>query len=240
MKRAFITGEDREMKRVFITGADRGIGLALCREFLEKGWQVFAGRFMEDWAELDTLKEEYGEALSLIRLDVGDQASVVQAAAEVEKQTDCLDMLVNCAGIAQNGSSEATLRCLNINTVGPLRMVEAFLPLMEGGEKRLCFFSSEAGSITLAHRDSGVSYCVSKTCLNMAVRLMFERLQPQGYRFRLYHPGWVRSYMSGKKSTVGNFEPEETAVSAYRQFTSDRDWEDVLILQDIANEIWPF
>ena len=23
----------------------------------------------------------------------------------------------------------------------------------------------------------------------MAIRLMFERLQPQGYRFRLYHPG---------------------------------------------------
>lgn len=228
------------MKRVFITGADRGIGFALCRCFLENGWQVFAGRFMKEWNELETLKEEYGQRLSMIDLDVGSQESVSQAAAEVERQTDYIDMLVNCAGIFRNGSSETTVNCLNINTVGPIRMVEAFLPLMERGEKRLCFFSSEASSITLAHRKGDVSYCVSKTCLNMAVRLMFERLKPQGYKFRLYHPGWVRTYMSGQKSTVGNFEPEETAAVAYEQFTSDRDWEDVLILSDVSNEIWPF
>lgn len=228
------------MKSVFITGADRGIGLALCRKFLENDWRVFAGRFMEDWVELDALREEYGEALSLISLDVGDEGSVERAVAAVGELTECLDMLVNCAGIFQNGSDEATIRTLNINAVGPLRMVEALLPLMEQGEKRLCFFSSEAGSVTLAHRDGDVSYCVSKTCLNMAVRLMFEKLQPRGYRFRLYHPGWVRTYMSGEKSTVGNFEPEETAEVAYEQFIDERDWEDVLILRDVSNEIWPF
>lgn len=228
------------MKSVFITGADRGIGFALCRCFLEKGWLVFAGRFMKDWTELDALKAEYGDRISLVNLDVGSQASVNEAAETVGKQLDRLDMLVNCAGIARNGSSKATIDCLNVNTMGSIRMVEAFLPLMEQGEKRLCFLSSEAGSITLAHRKGDLSYCVSKTCLNMAVRLMFEKLQPQGYRFRLYHPGWVRTYMSGQKSTEGNFEPEETAEVAFEQFTSDRNWEDVLIMSDVSNEIWPF
>ena len=228
------------MKSVFITGADRGIGFALCRCFLKGGWLVFAGRYMEDWTELDELKKEYGESLSLVNLDVGNQKSVSEAAKTVSERVDCLDMLVNCAGIFQNGSSEAMIQCLNINTLGPIRMVEAFLPLMEQGEKRLCFFSSEAGSITLAHRKGDVSYCVSKTCLNMAVRLMFEKLHTQGYRFRLYHPGWVRTYMSGQKSTRGNFEPEETAAVAYEQFTSDRTWEDVLIMSDVSDEIWPF
>ena len=212
----------------------------MCRCFLENGWLVFAGRFMKDWTELDTLKAEFGNRLSMVDLDVGSQESVSMAAETVGRQIDCLDMLINCAGIAQNGSSETTVRCLNVNTLGPVRMVEAFLPLMERGEKRLCFFSSEAGSITLAHRQADVSYCVSKTCLNMAVRLMFEKLQPQGYRFRLYHPGWVRSYMSGRKSTEGNFEPEEAAAIAYEQFTSGRNWEDVLVMSDVSNEIWPF
>ncbi len=228
------------MKSVFITGADRGIGFALSRCFLEKGWLVFAGRFMKEWAQLDALKEEYGNSLLMVDLDVGSQESVDEAAETVRKQTAYLDMLINCAGIAQNGSSETTVRCLNINTLGPIRMVEAFLPLMEQGEKRLCFLSSEAGSVTLAHRKGDVSYCVSKTCLNMAVRLMFERLQPQGYRFRLYHPGWVRTYMSGQKSTEGNFEPEETAAAAYGQFVSDRNWEDVLVMTDVSDEMWPF
>ena len=227
------------MKSVLITGADRGIGFALCRCFLENGWHVSAGRFMKDWTELDGLKAAYGGRLSLVDLDVGNRESVRLAAETVGRQTDCLDMLVNCAGISRS-SGDATADCLNVNALGPVRMVEAFLPLMEGGEKVLCFVSSEAGSITLAHRDSGIPYCVSKTCLNMAVRLMFERLQPQGYRFRLYHPGWVRTYMSGQKSTVGNFEPEETAAAAYRQFTAGRNWEDVLVMSDISDEIWPF
>ena len=228
------------MKSVFITGADRGIGFALCRCFLKDGWLVFAGRYMEDWTELDELKKEYGESLFPVKLDVGNQESVSEAAKTVGERIDCLDMLVNCAGIFQKGSSEAVIQCLNINTLGPIRMVEAFLPLMEQGEKRLCFFSSEAGSITLAHRKGDVSYCVSKTCLNMAVRLMFEKLQTQGYRFRLYHPGWVRTYMSGHKSTEGNFEPEESAAAAYEQFMSERNWEDVLIMSDISGELWPF
>ena len=228
------------MKSVFITGADRGIGFALCRCFLENGWLVFAGRFMKDWTELDVLKEEHGSRLLLVDLDVGRQESASEAARTVGEQIDCLDMLVNCAGIFQNDGSEAIACCLDINTLGPIRMVEAMLPLMERGEKRLCFFSSEAGSITLAHRTGDIPYCVSKTCLNMAVRLMFEKLQPQGYRFRLYHPGWVRTYMNGQKSTEGNFEPEETAAVAYEQFTSDRNWEDVLIMSDVSDEIWPF
>ena len=145
------------MKSVFITGADRGIGFALCQCFLENGWLVFAGRFMEDWTELDILKEEYGSRLSVVDLDVGNRDSVSEAAKTVGERIDCLDMLINCAGIAQNGSSEATTRCLNVNAMGPIRMVEAFLPLLERGEKRLCFLSSEAGSITLAHRQGDVT-----------------------------------------------------------------------------------
>ena len=74
----------------------------------------------------------------------------------------------------------------------------------------------------------------------MAVRLMFEQLKTQGYRFRLYHPGWVRSYMLGYKTTNGNFDPEETAQVAYRQFTSDRAWEDTLVMSDVSDELWAF
>ena len=228
------------MKKVFITGADRGIGFALCRRFLENGWMVFAGRFMEDWTELDDLQAEYGDRLSLVSLNVGSEESVCRAAETVKGQTDALDMLVNCAGIIRSDGEGAIASCLNVNTFGAIRMMEAFLPLLNQGEKRVCFISSEAGSVTLAHRDGDIAYCVSKTCLNMAVRLMFEKLKPKGYRFRLYHPGWVRSYMNGQKSAVGNFEPEETALTAYEQFTSDRNWEDVLIMTDISNEMWPF
>ena len=82
---------------------------------------------------------------------------------------------------------------------------------------------------------------MSKSALNMAVRLMFNRLRKEGYIFRLYHPGWGKSYMAGDvKSTIGTYEPEETARVAHETFTEDRDWEDVLVMTDICREMWPF
>ena len=62
----------------------------------------------------------------------------------------------------------------------------------------------------------------------------------EGYTFRVYHPGWVRSYMSGKKAYRGHYEPEESAAVAFRQFTQERSFEDALVMTDIKGEVWPF
>lgn len=225
------------MKTVLITGADRGVGLALCEVFLKNGWRVLAGQFMPEWPELQTLQASCPDALHLLPLDVSDTGSVRGAASLVQALGMPVDMLISCAGIAR-GERRAVY---NVNVVGTMRVAEHFLPLMAGGDKRLCFVSSEAGCVTLAHRTDGFAYTSSKTALNMAVRRMFRTLRPEGFTFRLYHPGWVRSYMGGgEKSTVGNFEPEETAAVAYRQFTQPRAAEDVLVMTDVSDEMWPY
>lgn len=228
------------MKTVLITGADRGVGYSLCECFLTGGWRVLAGQFMPEWPQLAELKEKNPEALEIISLDVGSTASVQAAAKTAAALCDHIDLLVSCAGIAGGDDYAKTRAIYNVNVAGAVRMVEAFLPLMQTGMKRLAFVSSEAGSVSVAHRDGGFAYTTSKTALNMTVRRMFRTLRPQGYTFRLYHPGWVRSYMGGKKSTIGNFEPEETAAVAYRQFTSDREAEDVLVMTDVSDEMWPY
>lgn len=224
------------MKSVLITGADRGVGYCLCECFLSGGWQVYAGQYMPNWPWLDKLKALYPDRLTLLPLDVGSDESVRQAA----RQVDQLDMLVSNAGIF-GGDDEAAVRSVyNVNTLAAIRLTEAFLPKMQQGMKRLAFVSSEAGVITIAHRDGGYGYTLSKAMLNMTVRCMFRELRPKGFTFRLYHPGWVNSYMSGAKSTDGRVEPEETAQAAYRQFTQDRDWEDALIMTDVYGHIWPW
>lgn len=228
-------------KTVMITGADRGVGFALCRLFAEAGWRVFAGRFLEYWTELEELKAEFPETLELVPLDVSSTESVRKAADKVGELTGCLDMLVHCAGIARAKGDDALRKICQVNSVGALRVAESFLPLMQGGMKRLCFVSSEAGSITVAHRKDGYAYCMSKASLNMAVKLMFNELRPQGYTFRLYHPGWVNSYMGGdQKGTSGKYEPEDAARTAFQQFTGGRTWEDALVLTDVENQAWPF
>lgn len=231
------------MERVFITGADRGIGQALAREFLLHGYQVYAGQYMPDWPELDRLKEKYPDTLAVIPLDVGNTDSVKKACEKIKEQTDYIDILVNVAGISGTMDREKLQQLYEVNAVGAIRVVDIFLPLMKKGRRKICFFSSEAGSIALSDRndmDGWLGYSSSKAMLNMAIRLMFNKLNAQGYQFRVYHPGGVNGYMSGKKGTTSDYEPEETARVAFRQFVTKRFYEDVLLLTDVEDMIWAF
>lgn len=224
------------MKTVLITGADRGVGYSLCECFLRENWQVFAGQYMPDWPWLDKLKKRHPERLTILNLDVGSDESVRAAAARIER----LDLLVSNAGIFGK-DDEASVRAMyNVNTLAAIRLVEALLPKMQDGMKRLAFVSSEAGVISIAHRDSGCGYTLSKAMLNATVHCMFRKLRLEGFSFRLYHPGWVRSYMSGKKNIQGRLEPEEAAEAAFLQFTEEKTSEDVLMMTDVYGHLWPW
>ncbi len=234
----------------FVTGADRGLGNALTAGLLARGWQVFAGQYMPEWPELSQLVQHYPDLLHVVPLDVTSVESARAAAAAVSAETDCVDLIINDAGVSSRAMRadisepqdyDEMHRLFDVNALGPLRVVEAFLPLTRPSEmKRLCFVSSEAGSINMARRTSWYSYCMSKAALNMGVKLMFNHLHPEGYTFRLYHPGWVRSYMGGTKNTSADLEPEEAAAYALPFFLDPRADEDRLVLRDYLGKEWPF
>jgi NAD(P)-dependent dehydrogenase (short-subunit alcohol dehydrogenase family) len=236
------------MKKIaVVTGADRGLGYALCERLLVEGWQVFAGQFMADWTELNRLSEQYSDSLQIVPLDVASLESVKDAAKIVAENSDHVDILINNAAIyGRDGDIRevmdfsATQGVFEVNSLGPIRTVECFLPLMDTGMKRLCFVSSEAGSISANLRQKEFGYCMSKAALNMGIKIMYNHLRPEGYSFRVYHPGWVRSYMSGKKSTIAELEPEESAAAAIPLFTGDNYCEDRLVMVDNRGEEWPF
>ena len=244
-------------KTALVTGSDRGLGLALCKGLLERGWQVFAGQYMPEWPELGVLFGQHPQRLTPIGLDVSLLESVQEAARLVGQMAPHLDMVINNAGVISSGTNKLTIgegqdyaeihRVFDTNALGPIRVVEAFLPLMTRSEvKRLCFVSSEAGSIGRSQHTSWYGYTMSKAALNMAVKIMFNDLRPQGFTFRLYHPGWMRTYMSGNKNTAADLEPEEAAVPALNYFlsgvgqeTSAVD-EDSLVLRDGQGQEWPW
>jgi NAD(P)-dependent dehydrogenase (short-subunit alcohol dehydrogenase family) len=233
-----------------VTGADRGLGSALVAGLLERGWCVFAGQHRPDWPKLDTLAQRFPGALHIIPLEVRSMESVRAAALSVSRLVDHLDLLINNAGVGSPTSSRSIrdpqdydemYRMYDVNALGPLRMVEAFLPLLDQGVlKRLCFVSSEAGSIGRSTRTNSYGYCMSKAALNMATRIMYNHLRPEGYTFRVYHPGWIRSYMSGSKSTQGDLEPAEAAVPALDYFLGALDDEDELVMRDWLGREWPW
>lgn len=230
-----------------VTGADRGLGQALCAGLLDRGWRVFAGQYMPEWPELAALAERFPGAVEIVPLDVSSTESVAAAARAVAERCDRLDLVINNAGINAGRTElregldwDAMHRAYTVNALGPIRVVEAFLPLMAEGMRRLAFVSSEAGSIAMNGRQGSYGYCMSKTALNMAVRILHNELRPEEYTFRLYHPGWVRSYMSGQKNPRATLEPEEAAACALLFFLGDREDEDRLVLIDYEGREWPF
>src|SRR5215469_9805675 len=120
-------GEEKSMnienKTVLITGANRGIGRALVDEALRRGAKrVYAGtRGPLEIAD---------ERVTSLTLDVTNTSQIQQA---VDK-ADSLDLLINNAGIAiydDLNNVDILEKHLAVNLVGPLRMTQAFLPLLK-------------------------------------------------------------------------------------------------------------
>lgn len=238
------------MRKVLISGADRGLGLGMARELLQAGDHVFAGRFMTEWQELDKLKEEYGEKLVILPLDVSDRESVREAVGLVGKETDCLDMLISNAGIFEknNGKNnpmdtdyDYMLKQYNVNAVSAVRLTEGFYPyLQKSSIRKICFVSSEAGSITQAWRKESFGYCMSKAALNMYGKLLHNRLSPEGFEIKLYHPGWIKSYMSGELSSEGALTIEEAAKIAVGFFLKEEEQKGEFHMTGYDGEIFKF
>jgi NAD(P)-dependent dehydrogenase (short-subunit alcohol dehydrogenase family) len=207
---------ETEKKTVLITGADAGLGLSLVKRFLQGGFAVFAGvhRSMD---ALNVLASEYGDALSLIPLNVADLESVRAAARLVGEQTNSLDIIINNAGIHLDNSKlpleqldlsdQHLQRTMDVNAFGPLRVVQQFLSLMEKGEMKLVLnISSEAGSIADSKRENQFVYCMSKAALNMQSKILHNYLKPRGFNVLVVHPGWMRTNMGGPSAAINSDE----------------------------------
>ncbi|MBN2508874.1 MAG: SDR family NAD(P)-dependent oxidoreductase [Spirochaetales bacterium] len=235
-------------RRAFVTGADRGLGLGFARSLLKRGFTVYAGTYMDHWHEFELLKEEFPSGLVPVSLDVSSMDSVRAAFQTTADHTDSIDLLINNAGILTDDGDirqgldlSKAAAAFGVNSLGPMRMVQTFLPLMQSGMKRLCFVSSEAGSISVCMRDRGpFTYCMSKTALNMAVRMTADALMPRGFTFRLYHPGWLKTWMEGEKNLRATVEAEDSAEAGIDYFLKDLDVEARLEVVDNQGVVWPF
>ena len=234
------------IRTALVTGADRGFGLFIVRGLAQKGWRVFAGRVLDDYDHLDKLAEEYPE-VHPIRLDVSDVADIERARDEIDRVSGRLDLLASNAalmrgeGAARLGGEnpidwDAMTRYFMTNSMAGVLLVDRMLPLLEKGEmKRLYFTSSEISSLRLIDRAGDiVRYAMTKTALNLGVRMLFNDLRLRGYTFRLYQPGGMTKVLpdgSYERKTKA-VDPAVSAASAVEQMLSDRVDEDRLALVD--------
>jgi NAD(P)-dependent dehydrogenase (short-subunit alcohol dehydrogenase family) len=203
-----------------VTGADRGVGAAVTALLLERGSTVFAGKFLEEEPELEPLRTQFSDRLTTVPLDVSREESVTQAAALVGSRTPGLDILFNVAGIRGDIKTvipgridfDEALRVYNTNALGPLRVCNAFFPLLAAGAERLVVnVSSEAGSIGSCWRESWYGYCMSKAAQNMVSALLHNRLKALGGYVIAMHPGNVITKMHDPDDP-GEILPAESAA----------------------------
>ena len=179
---------------VLITGANRGIGLELARQYAAKDWNVIATtRRPVDDKGTEDLKaiQKHHPNLAIERVDVRDSAMIRSVAAKYKDQP--LDVLINNAA-AVEATFQADLAKVNIpydkidfdaarndfdvNTLGPMRMVQAFMPNIEKGkQKKIVNVTSFIGSYDKGGTPMGMNYGASKAGLNMYSYKLHHALQ---------------------------------------------------------------
>ena len=212
----------KEPRRILVTGASRGIGLEFVRQWLARGEEVFAlARRPESSAALGDLGRAHAGRLRLAACDVADDASVERARRAVSEAWDGLDIVVNNAAVF--ASPDATLESLDldevrrvfeINSLGPIRVNRAFLPLLrKGTHPRLVHITSGLGSVSDNRSGGRWAYRISKTALNMASRNLALEAGPRGMISAAICPGWVRTDMGGPDAPL---TPQESVAEMIR------------------------
>lgn len=199
---------------VLITGANKGLGRETARRLGALGWRVFLGARDEarGRAAAGELAAD-GADVRFVPLDVTSEDSVAAAVRVVRESTDCLDVLVNNAGITGDliGPEETLPQHLatvfDVNVFGTVRVTHAFLPLLRAGrDPRVVMVSSGAGSLTITN-DPGrkestyphLMYPGSKAALNM-ITTQYAKAIPS-VRFNLADPGFTATDLNGNKGT---------------------------------------
>lgn len=216
-------------RNVLITGASRGLGLCFARKYLEEGDTVFAGARDINSPLLLKLHKAYPNTLFQIKLEVTDTDSIEQVAEIMKSRTDRLDIIINNAAIHNDSSFEILentdiddcLQVYDVNSLGPLRVVKAFLPFIRKSQSaKIINISSESGSISTCGREKEFDYCMSKAALNMGTRLLSNYLRKDNITVLAVHPGWMRTDMGGSNAEL---DPYETACKLVNLFDGIQD-----------------
>ncbi|MET0064624.1 MAG: SDR family oxidoreductase [Candidatus Thiodiazotropha endolucinida] len=208
-----------------VTGANRGLGLETSRQLARLGHHVLmTSRNEVDGQAAQQMLLNEGLDVSYHPLDVRSEASVLALVQHFRQHHKRLQILINNAGIFPdpspedsassifNADIENVLNGFDTNTLGPLRLCQALIPLMDGEG---CVVNVSSGMGQLSEMGGCCpSYRLSKTALNALTRIFSEELKQTQIKINSICPGWVRTDMGGKEATLSIPEGVEGIIWA--------------------------
>jgi NAD(P)-dependent dehydrogenase (short-subunit alcohol dehydrogenase family) len=206
---------DLRGKVAVITGGGGGLGAALGRTFAIAGTAVAALDIDEAAAGRTAaeLTDAFGVATTSLRVDVGDAGSIAAAAGHVEATLGGCDVLCANVGVQQFGAIDRLTDddwswVLNVNVLGTVRTVGAFLPLLRArpGWRRIVLTAS---SSVLAPAVRLGAYQASKFAVMGFGETLREELADEGIGVTLLFPGGMitRHLESSAEARPADLEP---------------------------------
>ncbi|MDC0166385.1 SDR family oxidoreductase [Gammaproteobacteria bacterium] len=173
-----------------VTGGCGGIGRAICQRFHAEGAVVYA----TDVASFDFPEPN----IHVLHQDVSAESDAKAVMAQVEKDHNRLDILVNTAGIEIEKTIEDTTleewnHSFSVNVNGTFLTSKYALPLMrKAGAGSIINFGSYDGFIA---DPSLAVYCATKGAVHALTRAMACDYGPEGIRVNAVCPGYVDTPM---------------------------------------------
>ncbi len=215
------------MTSVMVTGASRGLGLEMTRQYAAVGARVLATcRDPGGSAELAAVAARYPDLIQVAALDVTDHPAVDALA---QKYRDLpIDILINNAGdIGPRDPDRSRIheqhfgtinyaewrRVLEINTLAPLKVAEAFVGHVAASVRRQMIFVSSTTGSNVEGIYATFAYCSSKAALNKVVTMLAIALKPRGISCAAVCPGYVRTALGGAAAEMD----VEESISGLRQ-----------------------
>ncbi|KAF5861656.1 hypothetical protein ETB97_012743 [Aspergillus alliaceus] len=199
------------MPSYVITGASRGLGFEFIRYLAQDPKNTVIGLVRNKPAADAKTKEEGLHGVYMVEAQYTDMLSLKNAAQSVKEITGGgLDYLVNNAAVVSHVSEFKTLgdfdddfetlekdimESLEINLLGVIKTVQAFLPLIRNGkDKKIITMSSGMADIDLINATEiafASPYAISKGAVNVAIAKYNALYKKEGILFLAISPGYV-------------------------------------------------
>jgi NAD(P)-dependent dehydrogenase (short-subunit alcohol dehydrogenase family) len=210
----------------FISGANRGIGHGLATLLAARGDDVTASvRSESAREELQRDVARHSARFSIVRFDTRDEAAIRAAAKEVAEPIDALICNAGAYGPRRQSTLDmdfqGALDLFDVNALGPLRLVQAFLPHLRRAESpRVALVSSGLGSMATTG-STNIAYRAAKAALNKIAQGLAIDLKPDGIVVVALNPGWVRTDMGGRDAELSVEESASAIVTTVDALTID-------------------
>ena len=207
-----------------VTGSNRGMGLTSCQALAQQGFHVLlTSRDLESGKSAAKVLSDQGLSVEAVKLEMTSQSDIDSLANYLRDTHGRVDVLINNAGILIDGDinnptsiceadAEVIRKTLEINTIAPVMLIKALLPLMQqAGYGRIINISSGMGQLSdMGGQHPG--YRISKTALNAVTAIFAAELKDSGITINAVCPGWVRTDMGGGNADRSPEEGVDTTV----------------------------